>query len=156
MSSWRAWELPPGSAWGIVCSAPSTTMWPTPSCNYASSVPSTSTLWYFSLLHTLPHTETFSALYIPEPVLMKGELNECFNTLHQTYLAAEQVVRPCFPVDLRLALPQAQHSPLACMQCLHSCHVLDALSAQKGDVLSHLVSCIAAQCRCISMLPTNM
>jgi len=71
MSSWRAWELPPGSAWGSVCSAPSTTMWPTPSCNYASSVPFTSTLWY-SPSYTPSYRKIFGKedfQHIPDPIL---------------------------------------------------------------------------------------
>jgi len=123
MCSWRAWELPPGSAWGSVCSAPSMTMSPTPSCNYASSVPSTSTLWYFSLPHTPPPPPSpiqkeSQHMYIPDPMLVKGELNECLNALHHSYLAAEYVIRQSFLVDLSLALPQAQQQPLACMYCL--------------------------------------
>ncbi len=62
-----------------------------------------------SLSYILPFTERILALYVPVPMVMKGEVNKCCNTVHQSYFAAEYAVRQCFPVDWSLAIPQAQH-----------------------------------------------
>lgn len=45
MCSWRAWSWLRGSAWETGCFPPSTTMWRTPSCSYASSVSSITSTW---------------------------------------------------------------------------------------------------------------
>ena len=79
--------------------------------------------------HT-PRCRRVSALYTPDPMLMKGELIECSDAHHQTCLATEYVVRQCFPVDLSLALPWTQHQPLLKRTTCTDGHFLGGLFIQ--------------------------